>query len=172
MVERGELLVLTRAASPSERTQFDQTFLAMQPRLLRLCARLAGAGAAEDLVHETYLRGRSRLAQLRDSSLLEAWLTRIAVNACHNHRRGAERTTTSAWDRPGSNPTATNRDVGLMELVERLPPRDRTVLVLFYGYGYDLREIGDLLSITHANARSILSRTRRHLARAVRSTES
>jgi DNA-directed RNA polymerase specialized sigma24 family protein len=37
--------------------------------------------------------------------------------------------------------------------------------VLFYAYGYDLNEIGDMLGLSHANARAILSRTRRRLAR-------
>jgi RNA polymerase sigma factor (sigma-70 family) len=55
------------------------------------------------------------------------------------------------------------RNLALRELVERLPPRQRTVLVLFYAYGYGLDEIAELLSLSHTNVRSIIARTRRRL---------
>jgi RNA polymerase sigma factor (sigma-70 family) len=52
-----------------------------------------------------------------------------------------------------------------------LPPRERTVLVLHYGHGYQLDEIATLLDLTHTNVRSIIARTRKRLFHAWRMAE-
>ena len=62
--------------------------------------------------------------------------------------------------------TPASSSLELRELVERLPARERTILVLHYGHGYSLAEIGQLLEITHVNARAIISRARRRLVAA------
>ena len=54
-------------------------------------------------------------------------------------------------------------DIGLRELVEKLPPRERTVLVLHYGHGYRLEEIAVILDLTHTNVRTVIARTRKRL---------
>jgi DNA-directed RNA polymerase specialized sigma24 family protein len=69
---------------------------------------------------------------------------------------------------PRGAPTS---DIGLRELVEGLPPRDRTVLVLHYGHGYGLEEIATLLDLTHTNVRTIIARTRKRLFAAWRRAE-
>jgi len=56
------------------------------------------------------------------------------------------------------------RNIGLRELIERLPARDRTVVVLHYGHGYGLDEIAGFLDLTHTNVRSIVHRARKRLA--------
>lgn len=143
---------------------YDERFAAMRPRLLAIAISLAGRDIAEDILHDTYLRARSRLGQLRDPAALDAWLARIAVNACYNHRRGIRRFVPGASlleTRAGSSEP---RDVGLRELIEQLPPRDRTVVVLRYGYGYRLDEVARLLGLTHTNVRSIAHRARKRLA--------
>jgi RNA polymerase sigma-70 factor (ECF subfamily) len=61
-------------------------------------------------------------------------------------------------------PTAEPRDVGLRELIERLPPRERTLVVLHYGHGYQFDEIARLTGLTAVNARTIVHRARRRLA--------
>jgi len=146
------------------RDGYDERFATMRPRLLAIGISLAGPDAAEDIVQDTYLRGRDRIGQLRDPSAFDAWLARIAVNACYNHRRGLRRFVPELGlfenRRSGSDP----RDVGLRELIERLPARDRTVVVLHYGYGYGLDEIAGLLELTHTNVRSIVHRARKRLA--------
>lgn len=144
---------------------FDAAFDAIRPSLLRVCASLVGPDDAEDVVHDTYLRARSRLRQLRDASLLESWLFRIAVNLCygrHRRRRGLlARLGATVVNAPAVP------DIGLRELIEQLPIRERTVLVLHYGQGYRLDEIAELLSINYATVRTIVARTRHRLYRAL-----
>jgi RNA polymerase sigma-70 factor (ECF subfamily) len=151
-------------AADTVRSDFDERFAGMRPRLIAIGISLAGPDAAEDIVQDTYLRGRSRIGQLRDPSAFDAWLARIAVNACYNHRRGLRRLVSdfSAFENRRSSTEA--RDVGLRELIERLPARDRTVVVLHYGHGYGLDEIAEFLDLTHTNVRSIVHRARKRLA--------
>lgn len=140
----------------------DAAFEAIRPGLVRLCASLVGAAEADDVVQDVYVVARKRINQLSDSRSLEPWLRRIAVNRCYDHHRRAKRLVERL---PllvrGTAPAS--RDAGLSELVERLPERQRTVVVLHYAYGYALNEIGELLDLTHVNVRTIIARARHSL---------
>lgn len=151
-------------------TDFDARFGSARARLLRICAGLVGADEAEDVVQDLYLRARSRQGQLRDPSLFEAWLARAAINLCFNRHRSTRRFMASlpdVWRRP----RAAEPDLGLRELVERLPTRERAVVVLHYGHGYRLEEIAALVGTTPVNARTILFRARRRLGEQLREAE-
>lgn len=151
------------------RADFDARFALARERLLRIAASLVGAQEAEDVVHDSYLLGSSRYEQLRDASAFEGWLTRIVVNQCFGRHRRMRRLREML---PALLPRrAAASDVGLRELVERLPPRERTVLVLHYGHGYRLEEIASMLDLSHTNVRSIIARTRKRLFRSWREAE-
>ncbi|MDQ3689806.1 MAG: RNA polymerase sigma factor [Chloroflexota bacterium] len=151
------------------RAAFDARFALARERLLRITASLVGADDAEDVVQDTYLLGRRRFDQLRDESAFEPWLTRIAVNLCFGrHRRLKRLRELFPALLPGKSAAS---DIGLRDMVEKLPPRERTVLVLHYGHGYGLEEIATLLDLTHTNVRTIIARTRKRLFAAWRHAE-
>lgn len=151
------------------RADFDARFALARERLLRISASLVGTVDAEDVVHDTYLLGRRRFDQLRDGATFEPWITRIAVNLCFGRHRRVKRLRELL---PALLPRrAPASDIGLREMVEKLPPRDRTVLVLHYGHGYRLEEIAALLDLTHTNVRTIIARTRKRLYAAWRRAE-
>jgi RNA polymerase sigma-70 factor (ECF subfamily) len=133
--------------------------------LLGICRSVVGLDEAEDLVQETYLRAMDRLGQLRDPSLFEAWVARMALNEARTFWRRRKRSPMpSDLDRPLPD-HARRRDASLVELVERLPPRERACVVLHYGHGYSTQEIGQLLGLSRINTRTILFRARRRLKR-------
>jgi RNA polymerase sigma-70 factor (ECF subfamily) len=150
---------------------YDARFALARDRLVRICAGFVGADAAEDVVHDTYLRGRSRWRQLRDEDLFEGWLTRIAINLCMNRHRSRRRLLDLLPMVGARAPEAAGRDIGLRELVERLPPRERTLVVLHYGYGYQLEEIARMTGLSPVNVRTIVFRARRRLADQVRAVD-
>lgn len=149
------------AVAAADRRVLDERFPAARPRLVGICRSLVG-DAAEDVVQETYLQALRRIGQLRDEAALEAWLTTIAVRQCivHQRRRRAFLDRLHLIPRRLAAPTS---DLALRELIEQLPARERTVLVLHHGHGYSLAEVAELLGLTHTNARSIAARTRRRL---------
>jgi RNA polymerase sigma-70 factor (ECF subfamily) len=150
-------------AIPAVPVDLDAAFERARPRLLAIARGLVGAAGAEDVAHDTYLTARERIGQLRDPAAIEAWLARIAIHRCYRQRQRRLH-----LDRllPWLQRTPTSSSLELRELVERLPARERTILVLHYGHGYSLAEIGQLLEITHVNARAIISRARRRLVAA------
>jgi RNA polymerase sigma-70 factor (ECF subfamily) len=151
------------------RADFDARFALARQRLLRIAGSLVGAEEADDVVHDSYLLARERIDQLRDPSAFEAWLTRIVVNQCfgrHRRTRKLRELLPALLPRRAAGP-----DLGLRDLVERLPARERTVLVLHYGHGYGLEEIAGMLDLTHTNVRTIVARTRKRLFRAWREAE-
>jgi RNA polymerase sigma-70 factor (ECF subfamily) len=130
---------------------------------VRICAGFVGVDHAEDVVQDAYVRGRARIGQLRDVDLFDAWIARIAINLCVNRHRRSGRLRGLLGQLVPRQP-AGPRDIGLRELIERLPDRERTVLVLHYGHGYQLDEIARLANLTPTNVRTIVFRARRRLA--------
>ncbi len=166
MLSRGETLAQGPATSTRAASALDVRFEALRPRLTGLATSLVGTEAAEDVVHDAYLRARDRLGQLHDRGALDSWFTRIVVRTAYNHHRRRSvlaRLLPSLVDR---RQQPDGPDVGLRELIERLPVRQRVVLVLHYAHGYDLAEVAELIGASHANTRQILSRARRRLAAA------
>ena len=144
--------------------EFDRRFGIVRGRLEAICTSLVGPAEAPDVVHDVYVTARTRLSQLRESDRLEAWLARIAVNECHElHRR--RRRLSGYPIAVLEAPAGSTGDVALRELIERLPPRERTILVLHYGHGYGLDEIAALLGLNYATVRSVIARTRQKLFR-------
>ena len=143
---------------------FTERFSQLRGRLLGVCIGLVGADDAEDVVQDTYLRARARRGELRDVAAFDAWLMRIAINLCYSRHQRA-RTLRRLLPGLGRADVDRSRDLALRDLIERLPPRERTVLVLHYGHGYRLEEIARLLGLSAVNVRAIASRSRRALAR-------
>lgn len=145
---------------------FDARFARVRGRIIAICIALAGSQDADDLLHDTYVRARERIGQLRDESLFEAWVARIAVNECRTKHRRAGRLRDHLPALAASERIAPDPDTALQELVDALPTRERATVVLHYGYGYDLKEIARLLGLGHSNVRSIIHRARKRLRRA------
>ncbi len=141
--------------------EFEDRFERLRPRLMAVCTAVAGADDAPDLVHETYLRASDRLRQLRDPALFDAWVTRIALNEAKSVLRGRQRRASRELSMVSGR--MASPDVGLRQLVEQLPPRERAVIVLHYAYGYRLREIARLLDLSEINVRTLAFRARRRL---------
>jgi RNA polymerase sigma factor (sigma-70 family) len=165
-----EVVAIERSRSEGElEASFHQRFETMMPRLLAVCRRVIGDGDAEDVVQETYLRAAARIGQLRDPNLFEAWVTRIALNEAKTVLRSSgRRVPLRELDSPAA---ARGSDAALRELVEGLPIRQRMAVVLYYGYGYRLREVAELLGINEINARTVLFRARRRLRTALEESD-
>jgi RNA polymerase sigma-70 factor (ECF subfamily) len=167
----GDLVTERSPTAAADLATFDRQFGELRPRLLRICTGLVGADYAEDVIQDTYLRSRERIGQLRDTLHFNAWVARTAVNLCFNRHRSARRLRDRLPRLVAARPAAAERDIGLRELIERLPPRERTVVVLHYGHGYQTDEIAAKVGTSPSNARTILFRARRRLAEQLREAD-
>ena len=154
---------MIRAGSPSLTVDdFDARFERARSRVRAVATSILGAQAADDIVQETYLAARLRVDQLRDVSAIDRWLARIAENLCYAALRRSA-TQGRHLHRLADQPQVS--DPALRDLVERLPLRERAIVVLHYAHGYTLEEVAHILSLSYPNVRAILSRTRRRLYR-------
>jgi RNA polymerase sigma-70 factor, ECF subfamily len=153
------------ADGPEWVEEFEVRFGEARGRLTRVVASLVGPTDADDVVQDTYLVARRRLAQLRDRGALEAWLFRIAINTAYSRKRRARSEAMALPTVARSALAPGGRDAALIELVERLPPGERALIVLHYGHGYHLHEIGELVNLSAGAVKAKLFRARRRLLR-------
>src|SRR3569623_477402 len=156
---------------------------AHRSELLRHCYRMLGSFAdAEDVVQDVLLSAWKALAIDAGSAPVEHWLMRIATNACLNElarrkRRGLpqldrkaaigfeliERLEDADWITPAADAALETREavaLAFLALLQRLPPRQRAVLLLKDVVGWSAAEIAEALELSLASVNSALHRAR------------
>ncbi|MFC5180522.1 RNA polymerase sigma factor [Actinomadura harenae] len=138
--------------------------------------RTASWSEAQDVTSVVFLetwRQRARV-QPQSGSLLP-WLYGVATNVLHNHRRSMRRhrDALSRMPKPVPHPDdmdevtarldAERRMRRVLDAVQRLPRRDREVLVLSVWEELDHNQIAEALGIAAGTVRSRLSRARARL---------
>ncbi len=127
------------------------------------------AADADDLLQETFLRIQRGLPRLRESAVVTAWVRAIARNVLADHRRARapvvleepERVEDEARD-PSLDAVAAG---WLRGMIERLPPVDRSVLVLSDLEERPLAEVAARTGLSLTATKSRVQRGRRKLQR-------
>lgn len=148
----------------AQREFYNQTSGPVYRLLLRMTRN---RDAALDLAQDTYLRAFSRIGQFNGQSSLATWLYRIAVNEALQFLRRREPPGLRA-DGEASAPVAGDNDrviaaMDLQEVLQRMDPLDRTVLVLRYQDGLDYRAIAIVMGCPIGTVASRLNGARRRL---------
>ena len=126
----------------------------------------------EELVQEVFVEAYYSLAKFRGEGEFAAWLTQIATRVGYRYwkrrRRNAETSRDDDWWRQLArhkveelDPTAASRLVHA--LLDRLPPRDRLVLLLIYVEGHSVDEASRLAGWSKAMIKVQAFRARRKL---------
>lgn len=151
-------------------------------QVARWAERLGGPEVdLEDIVHEVFSIAHRRRDRFRHESSVGTWLFGITNNVVR-HRRRKERwrrwLSGSAEDAAGHLASPAPDPLGHAErdearrtvyrLLDRLPERDRQVLILFELEELAAEEVAALLGIKPANARLRLHRARARFVRAHR----
>jgi RNA polymerase sigma-70 factor, ECF subfamily len=150
------------------------TFVEMRPRLFGIARRmLPSAAEAEDIVQETWLRWQSteRSAVANPAAFLTLITTRLSINALQSARARRETCIGSWLPEPidaGADPAAAaerGEALGhaLLLLLERLTPAQRAAYVLREAFLYPYDQIAELIQLSPANVRQLVSRSRKHL---------
>jgi RNA polymerase sigma-70 factor (ECF subfamily) len=182
--------ILARVAA-GEAELFARLVERHQGRLLRLCQRLLGnAEEAQEAAQETFLKAYRQAGAYRPRGKVYTWLYRIATNHCLNQLRrrrivrflslgqmgGGDEEEDREFDPPadGVDPeqalAARRRWLETRRAIDRLPPGQRSVLVLAKFEGLSYRQIAEVLEITEGAVESRLFRAMRHLEAAQEAT--
>lgn len=151
--------------SGEERGRLAELYARHATEAIRLAYLLTGDRAlAEDLAQDAFVKLAGRLAHLRDPDAFEAYLRRTVVNLSHSHfrrkrteraylAREASRTRTGSVDVPD-----VERRDELWRDLQRLPIRQRTVIVLRIYEDLPEQRVAEILGCRPGTVRSLLSR--------------
>lgn len=172
---------LVRRAKGGDSTAFDELVGLHERRVLGTARRLVvHAADAGDAAQEVFVRLYRNLRRIDPKRPLAAWLYRVTVNVCHDLNRGRLRFRPMAIDEvpPAAEPIATDRRSDPEAAVEetekrrllerfltRLPPGERTALVLRELEGLSTAEVARVQRSTAVTVRSQISKARRKLRR-------
>ena len=141
---------------------FAESILNQRQSLYRLAlSMLHNQAQAEDAVAETIYRAYAGRHRLRKPDKLKAWLFQILVNQCRSQLRKKSREI--QLEELLQEPSESEPQYGLWELVQQLPDNQQSVIVLYYYEGYSIREIAKLLKLSEGNVRTRMSRGREKL---------
>ena len=173
------------AVSEKRALDLDEAYRLHAAAVARWVGRLAGPGEdIEDMVHDVFMVAQRRWPEWRGEAAISTWLYAIAVRVVQDRRRARRRWRFLPWVRreaergwPSSlcpqAPPATPVDlverqadlVLLYELVDELPEKHRTALLLFEVEGLTGDEIARLLGTSVANVWARVARARAALLR-------
>jgi RNA polymerase sigma-70 factor, ECF subfamily len=151
----------------------------LRPLLFSIAYRMLGSVAeAEDVVQEGYLRYERALAEGAAVESPKAYLstvvTRLAIDELRSARRRRE-TYSGQWlpeplltDEGADDPAAAAQQsdslsMAFLLLLERLGPVERAVFLLHDVFGYEHREIAEIVGRSEENCRQIARRARRRV---------
>ena len=124
-------------------------------------AQVRNRADADDIFQEVFLRYVRKNPSFETEEHQKAWLIRVTVNCAKKHQSSAWRRKTVPLD--GELTFLQPEDIGLAELVSKLPEKYRSVIHLYYYEGYSSDEIGQILITRPSTVRTQLVRARRML---------
>lgn len=145
-------------AATTASTDLEELYRAHYPAMMRLGYLLTGSNeAAEDLVHDVFLRAAPRLPLEHPASYLRA----AVVNACRSHHR---RVQVARRHAPPPAPLVMPRElVDFRDVLLGLSLPQRTAVVLRYFCDMADDDIAKVLGCRPATVRSLVQRGLSHL---------
>jgi RNA polymerase sigma-70 factor (ECF subfamily) len=131
---------------------------------------LGSVAEAEDVTQEAMLRLHAAEGVENPAAFLTTATTRLAIDVLRSARVRRETYTGSWLPEPLVEDDAAAQfedeeavSLAFLVLLERLNPDERAVLVLRESFDYEFADVAEILDISQANARQILSRARRRI---------
>ncbi len=125
------------------------------PGMVRLAHALTGdPGTAEDIVQEAFLRVQRHLVR---TDAPGGYLRTTVVNLCRDRERSRRREQ-CGWLRMESRPPLSMETMEMMDVLLRLPYRQRTVLVLRYWADWTEADIAEALGCRPGTVKTLASR--------------
>lgn len=149
---------LLRGAQRGDAVAMNDLLKLLTPYVTRLCGPIAlqdGADAAQEALIAVF-RG---LREVRDPQALFGWVRTVTVREAVRVARRERRTTAAEL---GEVPAPGSPELGadIRDVLERLTPEHRAILVLREIEGLDEKAAADLLAISAGTAKSRLSRAK------------
>jgi RNA polymerase sigma factor (sigma-70 family) len=151
----GDVTRIVEPTAAADASDFQALYERELVRAVKLAHLLTGSNeAAEDIAQETFLRIRDRLGRIDHP---HSYITATVVNLCRNWHRGRSRRVARELQAAAAEIEPTQHDE-ILDVVDRLPFRQRTVLVARYWLDLSETEIAGLLGCRPGTVKSLASR--------------
>lgn len=175
--EFPELELVGRAQS-GDREAFESLYQKHLRRIFNLVYRLVGPQDAEEITQEVFYQVYRTLSSFENRSSFYTWVYRIATNVSLQHAKKQARhrressidlipegSIASTSHRAGPEREAEQRALyrELEKALERLPPNQRTVLVLGPIQGHSYEQIAEILGTNEEVVKGRMHRARENL---------
>jgi len=140
----------------------------MAGKLYTVCKRyLKNDEDIEEVLADTFYKIFTKLDQLQNHEIFEAWAKKIAVNECLQKLRSMKVLHISLDDQfvesPGTLADTHSFEKDILRLLNYLPEGCRAIFNLFAIEGYPHKEIAAMLSISEGTSKSQLNFARKKL---------
>lgn len=167
----GKEQELVQSAQNGDLAAFEVLVKSHSPALYRFIYRLVGDPVdAEELTEETWVRAWQALSRFKRQSSFKTWLFKIGMNLAFNLRK--RRKATEGWNElmvasTEAEPVAVFQQKRREEVVKaalaRLPPDQRTALVLAIYEGLSYKEIAKVMGRSVRAVDGLLVRAKNNL---------
>ncbi|HMP01600.1 MAG TPA: sigma-70 family RNA polymerase sigma factor [Gemmatales bacterium] len=167
-LETAELVL---RAQRGDRAAYGELVRRFEPTVYAVALdKLRDEDEARELAHEAFVRGMTKLAQLREPAAFVGWVRQIAVRLalnrltrrpCLQAAEGALDAVTTSEPMPLERLEQAEARTAVRKHLDRLNPLDRDTLIAFYVQGRSIREIADAVDAPEGTIKRRL-----HVARA------
>lgn len=185
MTMTADETVWVAQAKAGDQAAFAALFTRYERRIYAFVYRMMGnADDAADLTQETFLKAYRALEKTDADLNVNAWLHRIASNACLDVLRRRQRLRWLPWehskhDAPSSraedDPVATLVEDELQRAVQRvldrMSARNRQAMILREFEGLSCEDIGEIMGVSRSAVKSMLFRGREEFRKLYQTAE-
>jgi len=163
---------LVSACRHHDQRACKQLYDKFAPTMLGICSRYTrDHDAAQDILHDGFIKVFANLKQLRTADSLQAWITSIIIRTAVDSLRvthtfaSLDDDTTSLELRYTAPETFDRYDIShIMTAIQHLPDNQRIAFNMYEIEGYSTEEIASLMDLQPSSVRSAISRARQVLA--------
>jgi RNA polymerase sigma-70 factor (ECF subfamily) len=150
----------------TDATDLETLFRSEYPRLVHTVAVvLCDPDGATDVVQDAFVQAGRHWSRVSSFDSPALWVRRVAINRALSVRRSRRRLDAALPRLASPSSTADlEPNIDFDAAIDRLPPRQRAVVALFYVADMALAEIAELLGIAPGTVKSQLHDARRALA--------
>jgi RNA polymerase sigma-70 factor (ECF subfamily) len=126
-------------------------------------AILRDPDAAHDAVQEAALKAWRKLNQLREGRPARPWFLAIVANQCRSERRGHWWSVIRMPDVDAAESEAKTDTIDINRELAKLPREDRLALFLYFYLDLPMEEVGEVLGLSAAGAKTRVYRAAKKL---------
>ena len=165
---------LIEACQRGDQDAFAVLFETNKDKVYSLALRYAGdRTAAMDIAQDTFLKLLSRIQQFRSDANFDTWLYRLVVNSCLDYQRRRRKVAPiveglldamcAARDTVLHRMVREERKVAVQQVIGKLPPEQRIVILLRYTEELPYETIAEILGCSMGTVASRLNRAHKVL---------